>query len=176
VGLSHFGSFGQRADSIKSDSDTVILTRKDSLELRYGMKLYGNPEELSDSIFKSLKTKKFEDLKQYIVNVKVLKDEFDTLDLTYLNRLATVKSEYAMRTVQKQHIKFLRECKAYHYNPRTMMGLDRKIRVKQHSDGHEIAEVLWFCKSGKHKFYIGFLQMKVMGHWFLADELVVKSF
>lgn len=152
-----------------------MMTQTDSLEMRYERTLYSNHVVLADTIFSALKSKKFEDLKQFIVSANVLKDEFDTLDLKYLNRLANVKSEYAVRTIQKQHIKMLKECKLYRFNLRTMEGLDRKVRVKEHSDGHEFAEIVYYCKSGKRRFYLTFLELKIMNHWFLADELTVRE-
>ena len=154
----------------KGDS---IVYNTDSLEARYQMRLFPDMEELADSVFSSLRDRKFEELKQYLVTTAVLQDEFDTLDLKALNRLAQVKSEYVEHHLRKQFIKMQKEAKISKINFRVMEALDRSIKYQTHGDGHEMAQVMYYCNSRKHKFYLSFVAVKIMGHWFLSDELLV---
>lgn len=160
-----------RADTVQT-GDTIIYNT-DSLELRYNMRLFPDMEEMADSIFSSLKERKFEVLKQYVVTTQILQDEFDTLDLEALNRLAKVKAEYVEFNLRKQYIKMQKVAKFEHLNFRTMVQLDRRIKYRTHTDGHEMAQVMYYCGSRKHKFYLSYVAVKIMGHWFLSDELLV---
>jgi len=153
-------------------SDTIVYNT-DSLEARYQMRLFPDMEELADSVFSSLHDRKFEELKQYLVTTAILQDEFDTLDLKALNRLAQVKSEYVEHNLRKQFIKMQKEAKSSRINFRVMEALDRRIKYQTHGDGHEMAQVMYYCDSRKHKFYLSFVAVKIMGHWFLSDELLV---
>jgi hypothetical protein len=145
----------------------------DSLELRYGIKLYPDAEELSVAVYEDIKTRKFDSLLSYLVTTAVLKDEFDTLDLAYLNRLADVKSRYVEANLRKQHRKLLKEAKALHINLRTMELVDKVLRFKS-TEGRDYVEVIYYCKSGKQKFYLSFVCLKIMNHWFVSDELSIR--
>lgn len=171
--LLSFSSAKAQDTSSVVEQDSVVKISIDSLEKRYGMKLYGSLEELADSVYVSLHSRKFQTLEQYLFTTQILKDEFDTVDMEHLNRLAHVKSQYVYNLLRKQHKKLIKETKAFKYNLRTMELIDSKVKSGTHREGHEYGEVIYYVKSGKRKYYLTFVAVKMMDCWFLADELGV---
>lgn len=159
--------------SIGQTPDSAVTYNTDSLELRYGRKLFASVDELRDSVFPALKTRKFEPLNAFILDARILQDQFDSMDLVYLQRLATVKANYVAANLRKQHRKMLKEAKGYSYNLRMMTLTDSRIRYSTHN-GIAVADVTYYCRYNKRKFYIGFLAIQVMGHWFLSDQLRIS--
>lgn len=159
-----------QTDSAQNRTELV-----DSLELKYGVMLFDTLPELADSVFNALKTRKFENLIPFIATAEMIRVEFDTLDLDYLSRLATVKAQYMLNQLRKQHIKLTKYAKVYHLNLRNMEIVNQRIREKQHAEGHTYGEVIFLCESGSHKFYITFVAIKIIDRWFLADELGIEE-
>jgi len=163
-------SFGASA---QVDSTPRIST--DSLELRFGRTMYDTLPSLADSVFIALRTKKFESLLPFIATVAIIKEEYDTLDLEYLDRLAGVKSQYMLNKLRKDHLKMMKIAKIQHLNVRNMELVNHRYRTRTHQEGHEYGEVIYLCKSGNHQFYISFVALKMLDHWFLADELRIEE-
>jgi hypothetical protein len=158
-------SYGQ------SSKDSSAWVQVDSVELRYQRDLCDTIPELADSIFKFLKTKKFDLLKPYMPSADMLKEEFDSMDLTQLQRLATIKQQYWEHNLRKQHIKLLKDCKAMRFNMRNMVLVKQRIKLKELESGVRFGEVTYLCQSGKRKVFITFLAMEIVGKWFIGDEL-----
>lgn len=171
VALLFIGSFSV---ANAQTEDSIPIYNTDSLQIRYGMKLYASVEELRDSVFPALKTRKFEPLTAFILNAPILQDQFDTMDLGYLQRLATIKAEYVSANLRKQHRILLKEAKANGYNLRLMTLADSRVRFSSHN-GIAVADVTYYCRYNKHRFYISFLAIQVMGHWFLSDQLRIRQ-
>jgi len=155
--------------------DTAYYVEVDSVELRYGRDLCDTLPELADSIFAALKTKKFESLKPYLPTAEMLQEEFDSMDLKRLQRLATVKQQYWEQNLRKQHIRLLKDTKVMRINLRHMELVKRRIKMKELDSGVRVGEITYLCQSGKHKFYLTFLAMEVVGKWFIGDELSVMA-
>ncbi|MFT5513724.1 MAG: hypothetical protein ACI8SE_002133 [Bacteroidia bacterium] len=159
----------------QTNSDSAFWVKVDSVELRYGRSLCDTLPELADSIFEVLKTKKFELLKPYLPTAPMLQEEFDSMDLARLQRLATVKQQYWEQNLRKQHIKLLKDAKVMHFSLRNMELVKRRIVTKELDSGVRVGEITYLCQSGKHKVYITFLAMEIVGRWFIGDELRIRS-
>lgn len=159
----------------QTSSDSVTWVKIDSVELRYGRDLCDTLPELADSIFNLLKTKKFDVLIPYMPTADMLKEEFDSMDLTQLQRLATLKQQYWEHNLRKQHLKLLKDCKSLKFNMRNMELVKRRINLKELENGVRFGEITYLCKSGKHKVYITFLAMEIVGKWFIGDELRIME-
>ncbi len=155
--------------------DTVHYAEVDSVELRYGRDLCDTLPELADSIFIVLKTKKFELMKPYLPSAEMLQEEFDSMDLKRLQRLATVKQQYWEQNLHKQHIRLLKDTKVMRINLRNMVLVKQRIKTKELDSGVRVGEITYLCESGKHKFLLTFLAMEVVGKWFIGDELTVRE-
>ncbi|MCB9262960.1 MAG: hypothetical protein H6607_11355 [Flavobacteriales bacterium] len=161
-------------DTISRDTVSSPKTMQiDSVELRFGMLLCDSLSELADSIFSALKTKKFEALMPYIPTTDILKEHFDTIELNQLQRLADIKYQVMVRSLQKDHFKMNKYAKAMHYNLKTMELIKRRISTKKGESGTEYAEITYLCKSGKYTFYITFLAVEMVNRWFIADQLQI---
>ncbi|MBI1307247.1 MAG: hypothetical protein GC181_11645 [Bacteroidetes bacterium] len=165
----------------KAQDSTVVATVQDSVveeldsvELRYGVKMYATLEELADSVFEKLKTKKFDDLLPFIATANMLSEEFDSLDMGYLQRLSVIKAQYMVNSLRKDHLKMLRYAKKFHLNFREMYLIGHRYRERE-KDGHIYGEITYECESGRHKFYITFFALKLVDHWFLADDLKAEE-
>jgi hypothetical protein len=158
-----------------AQSDSLRRQDVDSVELRYGVVMCDTLPELADSIFIALKTKKFESILKYVATVDMIKEEFDTLDLEYLERLAGVKGQYMVNKLRKEHFKLIKIGKARHLNIRNMELINHRYRTKIHPEGHEFGEVTYLCKSGRHQFYISFIALKMLNRWFIADQLKIEE-
>ncbi len=154
-----------------NDSTQVL----DSVELRYGRNLIDTLPELADSIFKVLKTKKFDKLIPYIATSDMLKEEFDSMDLNKLQKLSEIKYQYMVNNLRKQHFRMVKEAKVMHYSLRNMEMVKMRIRQRDHEIGSRYGEITYLCKSGKRKFYITFLAIEIVGKWFIGDELRVTA-
>ncbi len=163
-------SFGAKAQLESTPGNST-----DSLELRFGRTMYDTLPSLADSVFIALRTKKFESLLPFIATVAMIKEEYDTLDLEYLDRLAGVKATYMVNKLRKDHLKMMKIAKIQHLNIRNMELVKKRYRVRTHQEGHEYGEVIYLCKSGNHQFYISFVALKMLDHWFLADELHIEE-
>lgn len=159
--------------SLAQTTDTTQVL--DSVELRYGKNLIDTLPELADSIFKVLKTKKFEKLIPYIATSDMLKEEFDSMDLERLQKLSEIKYQYMVNNLRKQHFRMVKEAKVMRYSLRNMELVKMRIRTQEHEIGSRYGEITYLCKSGKHKFYITFLAIEIVGKWFIGDELRVTS-
>lgn len=159
----------------QSQNDSVVYVKVDSVELRYGRDLCDTLPELADSIFNLLKTKKFDVLIPYMPTADMLKEEFDSMELKQLQRLATLKQQYWEHNLRKQHIKMLKDAKVMHFNMRNMELVKRRLKIKELESGVRFGEVTYLCQSGKHKVYITFLAMEIVGKWFIGDELRIME-
>lgn len=169
-----FGARAQVADSAHVEvSDTVVAI--DSVELRYGRDLCNTLEELADSIFSVLTTKKFENMVPYIATADMLSEEFDSMDLQDLQRLSQLKYQYVVNNLRKQHLKMVKYAQVMHYSLRRMELVKSRIREKEHELGSTYGEVIYLCQSGKHKFYISFLAIRIVDKWFIGDELKITE-
>lgn len=131
--------------------------------------------ELADSIFKVLKSKKFERVLPYIATAAMLREEFDSMDVKELQRLANIKHQYLVNNLRKQHIKMVKHAKVMRYSLRNMEMVKMRVREREHEVGSRYGEVTFLCKSGKKKFYITFLAIQVVGKWFIGDELQIME-
>ncbi len=159
----------QAIDTVHN-TDTLIV-EVDSVELRYGLNLCDTLPELADSIFIALKTKKFDRLLPYIASTDMLKEEFDSMDIKRLQKLAEVKHQYLVHNLRKQHIKMVKHAKFMRYSLRNMEMVKMRVRQKDHEIGATYGEITYLCKSGRKQFYITFLAIKIVGKWFIGDEL-----
>lgn len=148
---------------------------RDSVEMRYQVQLFDTLPELADSVISALRSRKFEAILRFIPTTDMIKEEFDSLDLEYLDRLATVKSQYMVNNLRKQHLKMVKLAKVQQLNLRNMEVVHHRYRQKIHEEGHEFGEVIYLCKSGSHEFYISFIVIKMIDKWFLADELRIEE-
>ncbi len=155
--------------------DTTYSAQVDSVELRYGRSLCDTLPELADSIFIVLKTKKFDLMKPYLPSAEMLQEQFDSMDLKRLQRLATVKQQYWEQNLRKQHIKLLKDTKVMRINLRNMVLIKQRIKIKELQSGVRVGEITYLCESGKHKFLLTFLAMEVVGKWFIGDELRIRE-
>ncbi|MCB9241022.1 MAG: hypothetical protein H6608_07815 [Flavobacteriales bacterium] len=165
-------------DTLRADSTVLVDTipmRVDSLELKYGVKLFDTIPDLAEAVMEALRSRKFEDLTPFIATVEMIKVEYDTLDLAYLNRLAGVKYQYMYNQLRKQHVKVVTYAKRYHLNLKMMELVRHRYRERVHPEGHEYAEVTYLCRYGRHSFYISFVAIKIIDRWFLADELKIEE-
>lgn len=160
-------------DSIpKVDTTSHAVVVVDSVELRYGRDLCDTLPELADSIFKVLKTKKFDRMVPYIPTTDMLKEQFDSMDIKQLQKLAEIKHQYMVNNLRKQHLKMVKYAKVMHYSLRHMELVKMRIREKEYEEmGTRYGEITYLCKSGKRKFYVTFLAIEIVGKWFIGDEL-----
>ncbi|MFT5724385.1 MAG: hypothetical protein ACI9JN_001504 [Bacteroidia bacterium] len=155
--------------------DSVQIVKRDSVELRYNRDLCDTLPDLADSIFKLLKTKKFDLLIPYMPTADMLKEQFDSMDLTQLQRLATLKQQYWVHNLRKQHIRLLKDAKVMRFSFRNMVLVKRRIKMKELESGVRFGEITYLCQSGKHKAYVTFLAMEIVGKWFIGDELRIVA-
>ena len=159
----------------QTQSDSLSWVKVDSVELRYGRNLCDTLPELADSIFNLLKLKKFDVLIPYMPTADMLKEEFDSMDLKQLQRLATLKQQYWEHNLRKQHMKMMKEAKVLRFNMRNMELVKRRINLKELENGVRFGEITYLVQSGKHKVYITFLAMEIVGKWFIGDELRIME-
>lgn len=165
-------SFGLTSNA--QDQDTVRFDKVvalDSVEMRYNRDLCDTLPELVDSIFNVLKTKKFDKMIPYMPTADMLSEQFDSMELTQLQRLAIVKQQYWVNNLRKQHIILLKDAKVLKFNLRNMELVKTRIRIKEMESGVRYGEVTYLCKSKDTKVYITFLAMELVGKWFIGDEL-----
>lgn len=162
-----FGLNSYAQDSVRFDK----VVQLDSVEMRYNRDLCDTLPELVDSIFIMLKTKKFDRLIPYMPTADMLSEQFDSMDLTQLQRLAIVKQQYWVNNLRKQHIILLKDAKVLKVNLRNMELVKTRIRMKEMESGVRYGEVTYLCKSKDTRIYITFLAMELVGKWFIGDEL-----
>ncbi len=161
------------AGQVFSQSEEFDKTGLDSIELRYGKDLCDTLPELVDSIFIRLKTKKFDLLIPYMPTADMLKEQFDSMDMTRLQRLAEVKQQYWVHNLRKQHIRMIKDAKVMRFNMRNMVVVKQRLKIKEVDPGVRFGEVTLLCESGKRRAYVTFLAMELVDKWFIGDELKI---
>ena len=142
----------------------------DSLEKIFGRVLCDTLPELADSVFKALKTKKFERLAYYAPTAEIIKAEMDTQDAAALQRMSLVKYEYIHKRLRKDHVVLVKYAKYYKLSLRRMELLDFKVESKV-KDGHHYGKVILYVREGKDEFYITFAAIEIQDRWFIGDYL-----
>jgi len=130
--------------------------------------------QLADSIFSAIKTRIFDSIEVYTPSYWAIKAAFDTLDFEQGERFVMIKQQYIVHHLWKQNKIMQKKAKLNRINLKYIELDKTNIRYGVHKDGYPFALVSMHCSRNNKKFIISFVAMKVLDHWYIADELELK--
>jgi hypothetical protein len=130
--------------------------------------------QLADSIFSAIKTRVFDSIEVYTPSYWAIKAAFDTLDFEREERFVMVKQQYIVYNLWKQNKILQKKAKLHRINLKYIELEKTNIRYGFHKEGYPFAMVSMNCSKNSNKFVISFVAIKVLNHWYIADELTLK--
>lgn len=127
--------------------------------------------QLADSVFGAIKTRLFDSLEVYTPSYFSIKAAYDTMNLDQSDQFVLIKQQYLIHNLYKQHKKLHIAAKKNKINLKFIELVSKDIQYGLHKDGYPFAIVTLHCARNNKKFDIRFVAMKVLDHWYIADEL-----